>query len=379
MGEVIHRARGVSVRVADREDSAALCALLRKVHIRSALDITQERDPDFFRLLDMHLGEHEVLIAEGKDGSPGGLGTLSVRPGWVDGERRSVGYLGDLRIVPGSRAAVVMPKVFEIFLRRARERWGAELFYTVIFDENELARKVLVERRDERRRSLPIYRPMTPFEMTNVQFTLPRGRPSRQVTHATERDLDELVEFLARHAKTRVMGDVLDADRLAARFRTWPGFSIESFLLVRDARGRIAGCTAPFDTTSFKRTRVLGYYDHMRWVRRFFDLGAKLLRYTPLPAPGDTFRFAFLSHLEIEGDDPGLLKDLLLQCYRELRPKKLHFLSAMIPRGSPLARAFSGFTVNRTPMTVYSVTLPDSPYEARSFVTQKPGFEMALS
>lgn len=379
MGEVIHRARGVSVRVADRGDSAALCGLLRKVHIKSALDITQERDPDFFRLLEMHLGEHEVLIAEGKDGSAGGLGSLSVRPGWIDGERRQVGYLGDLRIVPGSRAAVVMPKVFELFLRRARDRWGAELFHTVIFDENELARRVLVERRKERRKDLPIYRVMTPFEMTNLQFTLPKGRPSRPVSRATERDLDELLDFLSRHQKQRVMGDPLDAARLEARFRTWPGFSVESFLIVRDAGGRIAGCTAPFDTDPFKRTRVLGYYDHMRWVRRFFDLGAKVFRYTPLPPPGETFRFAFLSHLEVEGDDPSVLRDLLLECYRGLRHENLHFVSAMIPRGSPLAGAFSGFTVNRTPMTLYSVTLPDSPYADRSFRTQKPGFEMALS
>ncbi len=379
MREVVQRMGGVTVRTADEHDSAALCELLRRVHLRAALDLTQERDPDFFRLLDMHQGDREVLIAEGKDGRPSGLGSMAVRPGWVFGERTMVGYLGDLRILPGSRTAAVMPRAYRLLLERARDRFGAELFYTVIFDDNQAARSALVTRKGRRREEQPIYSVMTPFSMTNVQFTLPKGRPSRKITSATDRDLDELVSFLSARSKTRLMGDALDGERLRGRFESWPGFSLESFLLARDSAGRIAGCVAPFDTAPFKRTRVLGYHRHMRWVRLFFDLGAKVLRYPQLPAPGETFRFLFLSHLEIEGDDPAILRDLLLEAYRAHRSERLHFLSLMIPRGSRLEAAVRGFTVDRTPMTVYAVTLPDGRFATRDFATLRPGFEMALS
>ena len=54
MSEVLLERGGLTVRTADRSESAALCELLRRVHIRSSLDIAQERDPDFFRLLEMH-------------------------------------------------------------------------------------------------------------------------------------------------------------------------------------------------------------------------------------------------------------------------------------------------------------------------------------
>jgi RimJ/RimL family protein N-acetyltransferase len=375
-GDVLHEGGGVTVRVATRADSPALCDLLRRVHIRSNLDLTQERDPDFFRLLDMHLGEHEVLIAEGRDGRAGACGALSIRPGWVDGRIENVGYLGDLRIVPGSRAAAVMPKVFAKLLERARDRLGAQVFYTVIFDENEAAKRSLVER-SEKRKGLPIYRVMTPFEMTNVQFTTSKGRPGAPVERASRAGLDELIAFLAERARSRVMGDPCDAARMMRRLETWP-LAVDSFLIARRS-GRIAGCAAPFDTDPFKRTRVLGYYGRMRWIRTAFDLGAAVLRYPPLPAPGETFRFAFLSHLEVRDDDPAVLRDLLLEAYRQRAGDGLHFLSAMVPRGSPLARAFSGFTVNRTPMTIYSVTLADGPHAERDFETMRPGFEMALS
>lgn len=379
VGEVLHQLGGITVRTADRNDSAALCELLRRVHIRAALDITQERDPDYFRLLEMHQGGFEVLIAEGKDGQASGVGSVTVRPGWVLGERTHVGYLGDLRILPASRTAAVMPRAYKSLLERARDRAGAELFYTVIFDANEAAKHALVARKGKKREEQPLYSVMTPFDMTNVQFTLPKGMPSRPIVHAADRDFDELADFLARQSRERVMGEVLDGDRLRDRFRLWPGFGIDSFLLARDPKGRIAGCFAPFDTSPFKRTRVLGYYQHMRWVRLAFDLGAKLLRYPALPPPGETFRFRFLSHLEIVGEDPGVLRDLLLAAYREHRDDRLHFLSAMIPRGSPLEGAFRGFTVNRTPMTLYAVTLPDGRFAGRDLTTMRPGFEMALS
>jgi hypothetical protein len=54
-------------------------------------------------------------------------------------------------------------------------------------------------------------------------------------------------------------------------------------------------------------------------------------------------------------------------------------MSAMIPRGSKLEAAFTGFTVNRTAMTVYAVHLRGSRHAEREVRTLHPGFEMALS
>lgn len=376
----IHRGRGFGVRLARPEDNAGLCELMRKVHLRGTLDLRQERDPDFFALLEMHLGQHEVWVAEGERGHLGGSGSVAVRPGWLDGAVRTVGYLSDLRSVPGFRGVRALPLAYARVLARFREVHGAEAFYTVIFDSNQLAKGALVGGDGgPRHQGLPRYRPMTPFQMTSVQFTLPKPKPSRPITRATDRDRDELVAFLARQAKRRIMGDVFDDGLLERRFARWPGFGLESFFIARDGQGRIAGTVAPWDTQSFKRTRVLGYHEGMRWVRLAFDLGARVGRFRKLPPPGDCFDFSFLSHLEVEGDDPAILRDLLLEAYRALRGSGQHFMSAMIPRGSPLEAAFRGFTVNRTGMTVYAVTLPDSRFSDFDFATQHPGFEMALS
>jgi hypothetical protein len=257
-----------------------------------------------------------------------------------------------------------------------RER-GAELFTTVIFDANEQARRALTTRSDKRK-DQPVYRPMTPFHMVSVQMTTRRPAPTRDVRPATEADRDALVAFLAARAARRPLGEVLTPARFAERLALWPGFTLDAFLLAHDG-GRIVGCLAPWDTSPFKRTRVLGYHGAMAWQRRAFDLGARLLRFQPLPRPGDCFRFVFLTHLEIDGDDPAILADLLRAAYTRLRPTGLHFMSAFVPRGSPLSAAFKGFTTTRTAMTLYAVHPPDSAFANEDVTTSHPGFEMALS
>lgn len=366
------------VRRAEVADGPALSRLLRDVHIRGALDVAQEREPDFFGLLQLHGGPLDVWVMEDQDGVIGGCGSVSVRPGLVQGARETVGYLGDLRARPGFRGVRHLPRLYRMALEWARDQHQAELFYTVIFDDNRIAKRALVEKKRHRAQQ-PSYRVMTPFSMTSVQFTLAKGRARGRVDEASERDRADLVEFLARANRRRLMGELVDEAWLERRLRTWPGLELGSFLLARDPTGRVIGTVAPFDPGLLKRTRVLGYYEDMRWIRWGFDLAARVGGFPPLPVPGDCFRFAFLSHLEVEEDDPATLRDLLLEAYRRLRPRGLHFMSAMIPRGSPLELAFRGFMVRRTPMTLYGVTLNGSRFSELELQTHRPGFEMALA
>lgn len=370
-------APGWSVRVAGSGDNDDLCALFKSVHVRGSLDLTQERDPNFFTLLDLHLGDHETLLARAPGGAAVGCGSVVFRDAWLDGGRVRSGYLCDLRITPAFRGGALM-KLYGEYFETVRERFGVDVLTTVIFDSNRAAREALT-RRSEKRASQPIYRAMTPFQMTSVQFSTRKPRPSRPVRRADDRDLAPLSEFLSRRGRGRVLGEVFDEDLLARRLAKWPGLRLDHFLLAHDASGRIVGCVAPWDTAPFKRTRVLGYHGAMRLVRVAVDTAAYVLGTSPLPSPGECFRFKFLTHLEVEGDDPAVLRDLLLAAYDSHRSGGWNFLSAMVPRASPLERAFDGFQVQRTPMTLYSVTTATSRFADRDFRTAHPGFEMALS
>ena len=368
--------KGWSLRVARPEDGPGLCALFRDVHVKGTLDVAQERDPDFFALLGMHTADARAIVAHDDGGRVIGCGTVVVRDGWLDGQRVKTGYLGDLRVRDGSRQAFALARAYGEVMRHVREATGADTFTTVIFDSNALARRALVDRK--RRGSMPVYQALAPFDMVSVQFTRARKAPDGAVGRGTEADLPALEAFLARRGQGRVLGEDFTGGLLRRRLATWPGFAIGDFYLAKRG-GRLVGCTAPWDTSAFKRTRVLGYHREMRLVKGGFGLAARVMGWTPLPEAGDCFRFEFLTHLEVEDDDPAVLRDLLRAVYADRRDRGLHFVAGLSPRGSRLDEAFREFSVQRTAMTLYVVHPADGRYAGCSWATTHSGFEMALS
>ncbi len=367
-----------ALRRAIPDDNARLCELVRSIHMKGKLDVTQERDPDFFALSRMHLGDAETWVFLDEARNVEGCVSLCMRDAWLQGARVRTAYYCDLRLSSKLRGGAILAKTSPVFMKHARETLGVELVHDVVFDTNAVARAAL-EKRGEKRRDVAIHAPMTPFDMTSVQLTTEKPAPSGSIQRARDADLEGIADLLRDDQRARPLGFVVDEELLSARIRTWPGFSIESFFVSRDASGKINGCVAPWDTKSFKRTRVLGYHGEMRLVRAAFDVTARLRGFRRLPKPGECFDFSFLTHLAAKDDNPAIVRDLVLAAYRELLPTRQHFASAMVPRGSPIAKAFDGFTVQRTPMTLYAVFEPGSAWEKADLRTLRPGFEMALS
>lgn len=366
----------VTVRSATEADHDAINRLFRDVHLKSDLDVTLERDPDPFALLRLHHGTPLPLIVEDPDGQTIGCASVVLRDGWLDGERVPTGYLCDLRLRPGSRVGSDLGRAYGLVLEELRREHGTELLTTVIFDGNEIARSALLGRGAQRRKQ-PRYRPMTPFDMAAIQLVRPHRGPSRRVRRATTSDLDRLAAYLDRRNRGRVLGHDFSGDLLQQRLADWPGLELGSFWLAEDGSGALTGCVAAWDSAPVKRTRVLGYGGSFVWLKRAMDVGSMLLRFPSLPEPGECFRFAWLTHLEV--DDPAVFRDLIRAVIRDTREQRLHFLAAMIPRGSRLRQGLRGLVVQDTPMTLYAVHAFESPHGQRDFVTERPGFEMALS
>lgn len=379
-GEVLHRGEGWALRLATRDDDAALCALLRGVPLEGAVTVAQERDPGFFRLEDLHRpGFLETFVAEADDGTPVGCGTLVVRDAWMpDGGRGRVGYVCDLRVLPAWRGARVLPAMGRVALERARDAHGVHLAQAALMEGN---RRVVGTARSTRpeRAGQPRARVMTPYDMVSVPCMGQRLRAPREVGTATEADLDEVAAFLARGQRERAFGYVVDRRLLETRLARWPGLSAASFLLVRDATGRLVGCAAPWDASPVRRTRVLAYSPSMRTFRAVHGGLASLRGAAPLPKPGETFRYAYLTHVEVEDDDPVVLESLVAAAHARMREGGWHFLAVMAPRASPLQRAFRGPWAHRTRLCLHALTLEGGPFSEVDVSTARPGFEMALA
>ncbi|MES1205106.1 MAG: GNAT family N-acetyltransferase, partial [Pseudomonadota bacterium] len=134
------------VRPAVRGDGPALARLFAEVPMAGSLVLSTRRDPDFFALYDIQRGAAECQVFE-HEGRVVGLGTALVRSGWIDGQVRTVGYLGDLRVGPAGRRRRALMQNFGGELRAIALRHQCHLFLTGILASNAAAINALVRRR----------------------------------------------------------------------------------------------------------------------------------------------------------------------------------------------------------------------------------------
>lgn len=375
------------VRRGTPADSDKLVELMAHVPMEGSLVLATRRDPDFFALYDMQRGRTETFIYD--DGSFAGMGAILVRDGWLDGEARKVGYLGDLRMRGNGRARRAFPAMYGHFFADHVAKTGCDSFLTAVLASNALAIQSLA-RRKKRRAAQPYYHLMRRYEMASIQL-LRRRRPQVPsglvVVPATPDDLQPLAAFLDADHRRRPFGYRFDDGELEHRLARWPGFRLEDTLVARvdDGRGRfgrIVGCATLWDAAPVKRYRVMRYGGEMRAVKLGVSLASKIFGCPPLPEEGQDFRSLYLTNLSVEEDNPVVLRGLLEHAYVKAWERRVHFFSLplyMSDAGEPdpLSPALRAFVTRRLGFHLYAVTSSD---RARtSWPAGRPGFEMALA
>ena len=129
---------GYLIRESTPADDAALRALLRAMPMRGDLTVTFEREPAFFAGASILGAFHQTLVACGEKDALVGLGTRSVSDAFVNGRPAPIGYLGDLRILPGHQRGILLARAYRQ-LRQLHNDGRTRLYTTVISGANASA------------------------------------------------------------------------------------------------------------------------------------------------------------------------------------------------------------------------------------------------
>ena len=98
-----------AITLAERGDDAELRALLRDNPMDGSMQVTFEREPDFFASCPIRGSFHQVGV--GRDLESGrivGLGTRSIADAFVNGRSVPFGWLSDLRLEPACRGGTLV-------------------------------------------------------------------------------------------------------------------------------------------------------------------------------------------------------------------------------------------------------------------------------
>src|SRR5512133_1633844 len=129
------------------EDDEALRRLLRNNPIAGRISVTMEREPSYFRAVALEGPFHQVAVARDQEtGEVVGMGTRSIRPAYLNGEVRDIGYLGQLRVLhrAGEKSVVArgLAQGFE-FMKRLHADGRTPFYLTSIVADNLPARRLL--------------------------------------------------------------------------------------------------------------------------------------------------------------------------------------------------------------------------------------------
>lgn len=314
--------RPAVIEEATAADDLALRALLSRNPMPGAVELTFEREPDFFAGCAISGADTRTLLARTEEGVVA-LACRSTRNVYVNGNPQRLGYLGQLRIDPEQQGRWLVSRGFAE-VHRMQQQDPVAAYLVAIVDNNELATGVLVRKR---RPTFPTLTPVAGIRTCalSLRWNCPALSTELTVTPLTASEKPELITFLNEAAATRQFAPVWTEsclDRLVPL-----GLRLSDILLARKG-DKLVGAAALWDQSHLKQTVVRLYHGWLRYAVPFLGM----------PRPGQRLREAYVSLLAIGNDDTGTFRVLLRHLYREARERRLHYLLLGLDVRDPLLR-----------------------------------------
>lgn len=333
------------------------------------LHLLYDRSPSFQELLHHHSSQYKTLLCE-MDGKLQGVCSFSWGPRWVHGEIKTVAYLSDFR----SRKSYSFARFWRDFypsLLETLQQQGIDYFLTAIMSDNLEAQISLVKKS----KSYGFYYHLLAQPlMINVFAQKPWGKKnlhkSWSLSRASLQDQKELVEFLDCAQKKKIFGYSFSESEWNHRQNHWKGWSLSSFIIIRN-QGQIIACCLPWSPTPVKRMQVQ-YLNS--WLKIILRVGRSLK--LNLPREQQPIETLYLTHLTFADSLAKVEQQQVVQ-------KFINFISEENPQHNMISYpdfeksspSFESFFAQSTGISLYEVSL--SPEPSYQF-PQSVGFEMAM-
>jgi hypothetical protein len=362
-----------AITLAERGDDAELRALLRDNPMNGSMQVTFEREPDFFSACTIRGGFHQVGV--GRDLESGrivGLGTRSIAEAFVNGRPVPFGWLSDLRLAPTYRGGTLVARGYR-FLRQLHGDGRAEFYGTVIFHDNHTALQTIAAARA----GLPAYHDLGVMHCPGIN--LRRRKPAIaadcEIIRGRREFLPEIVDCLNRNNARKQFAPVHDVESFLHRNR-WKDFQPSDFY-VACRNNKVIGVLGRWDQTAFKQTRVISYGRRLRWLVPAANAVQTLLGAPAFPEPGQYVPFFYVSFIAVDHDDVGVFRALLQEVYNDSVGSSFRYAMVGLHERDPLLAALKDFSLTPFAGRLFCVCFADGEDGYRALDTRVPYLEAA--
>jgi hypothetical protein len=379
----------VGREVATPADNKQLCLFYSAMPMKGEqYSIKFVKDPDYFKFLKYESKIHFPMVVKNDEGRVETMGSLSIRPCYIDGKVDYVGHFADLRVMPKS-------------MRKTKSDWKTFsinlLAHKSEIDELKGCRYLLGSYVMSNVQAVTAFKERSPIgisEIARYQMVSILGQPLKApgvksfneagmkvtVSIGQDSDIHELREFLDAQNKKRMLGYVFSGehDELARRFQDWDDFSISSFFIARDESGKIAGCFGVWNQTRGRRLIIDKFPEELaREAAKIFNKA---------PKEGEELEILYLTTLELSNaltieQKKYVFNEMLDLLYEKGIPKAYHMVSFCdYDRESIIGGMEKDYILQTTPTHLYQMVHPDSNDRIREEdFDVHVGHEMALT
>jgi hypothetical protein len=277
-----------------------------------------------------------VVVRRGGSGEAIGTGSRLVRDVFLDGEKRTCGYLAQLRKISELK---VGRKVFvECYRKLMALRMPEECPFdlTSIMADNALYIKAM----ERGLRDMPRYHRIG--ELITVVISTAGGWPGASRMGGFEeippQSTAELSEFLIEQQRRFDFASVWSESALEQLFEKG-GLGMDDFVSIGQAGQRLA-VAAVWDQSPFKQITFHRYPALLKYTRPLVNLFLRATGRVPYPRLRRPIPFAFLSHIAVADDAPAIFASLLRRAKMLAKRRGLKYLVFGIPKGHPFLGLF---------------------------------------
>lgn len=330
----------------------------------SGVQLTYDRGPTFFNLLQLQATSSITLISKATDKILA-LASFSWGPRWINGRKNVAMYVGDFRCENSRTLAkawrLLYPELIQLF-KSAPEFGPTTFLYTAVLQKNVRALNSLVK--DKPGKTF-FYKLFAEPKMVNVFFKKPfTAKTELKVKPGSAVSEDELRQFLSRIHSQMFLGSCFDyspGNEWDRRKKMWPNFTLENFLVVTDSDNKIVACTLPWSPKDAKAMRLVS-------VSRLAAIGLSVAIFLgiKLPPLGETINILYLTHLTFETTVSLAERATLISSFIEfvlLHPKfsSYHFISFADFKNIHQFKPLKNFVMQTTNVNLYAVDLDNQP------------------
>ncbi len=342
---------------AEEKHSPILRAFFEEQVVHGHVDYSIRRPGSFFNHYRLFGDDFSTVLLMEDDGTLLGAATICYQRAYFNRQEQTVGFLCDLRIAPQRLAIQQWAHHFIPYLYQKLAEKNCRYVFTAIEQYENQAYNALLRPR-KIRRQLPHY---YLYRKVNLIFFLgrwpwsPVAMPTIKVSHARPKDLDELCDYMMQKKIGSRLYFNATSEVLEQKFKTWPDFTLNDFLIARNFKGNIVGCVAPWNNRKTQQVIAKNYHGSGLLLYQSSKMSSFLRLSQPMPQVGEPFELKFLTHCS--ADNHEVFYSLLCQAYLESQRGELLVHTNYF--GDFITRAPQTFIATKVPYGFYSVLAPE--------------------